>query len=49
MDSQSNDININESEEISTQRESVVFHTETTSTGRKIHYASHHSIKAPVC
>ena len=41
MDSQSDDININQSEEISTQRESVVFHTETTSTGRKIHYASH--------
>ena len=41
MDSQSDDININQSEEISTQCESVVLHTETTSTGRKIHYASH--------
>ena len=44
MDSQSKDININQSKEISTQRESVVFHTETTSTGRKIHYASHSTL-----
>ena len=32
---------VNQSEEIPTQHERVVFHTEATKTGRNIHYASH--------
>ena len=39
-----NPANINQREEIPTQRESVVFHTEATLTGRNIHSASHSTL-----
>ena len=39
-----NPVNISQSEEIPTQHESVVFHTEATLTGRNIHSASHSTL-----